>query len=1018
MADLDQKTLDALRSSLEKLTGDSKKVDSLMNAFTKSGQAASEVSKLTTSLSKLDATRRRMLVTDRRTLVDLEKHRIATKALILATAERVKKEEELAASVEKGQEVSESELKSLERLIDVEKKQKDKLSEMRDAQEKYRATAAETYRTHSIWGKMLSGLESGVSKLASQLTVGSLATRSFNRYLDAAKLRGEILIKSFQGLDDMKFGDAASDVLNFDRALSKAQDTAAYFGVDVGEASKLMDQYSRIAGSQNPEALAKLSSATIAVSKSMNLSLGEAVEFVSNRMDKFGGTAESALLELNSLRAQTEKANKAFTDTAHKQKVLSKDLGMTVLKADDLTHIMVGLSRESSIYALNQNFVTQTLANTITKLQAQGESYQFAKESANDYMQALTTKAPDWMKILSGEKLLGEMQKAYSQGGAKGFVKEFGEDLDKSRPGLSKKVLAILKDPSLNQYAKTRLVQQLTEGSQTGLEHMNKQLLNFYRDTGGDITAIAQQMFGGDFVKAKAAVESAQMMEKTNRMMTDVSRLGADEISKKYGIAAEEAKKVAELGKKYSTAEEEATLRTNKEKMKVLEDRKLTNSDEYKGLVQQNNVLQQQMKEKKEALKDSLNVYQSQITAGQSAQNQAEMQKALTERQLEVQEKIKKIDAEMNSEHDETNRKILTERKKALETELESSKSKFQVDVEKKDSPLDKVMADLQKAQGNTAHLSLQYEKQILDTLDISKVATLGIASWLLGGKFAAAGKTAIQELLTKGGLGLGGGGGAAAGGAAEALAGTAAKAGAQSGFFGRIASFLKPAGAAAEGAAAGEAGAIASAASKLGVLGKAAGKLAGPAAGMAGLAISAPEVYGAYKSEGLKAATIKALPAVGATIGGYAGGAGGALLGGVGAVPGAIGGSIIGEKITTGVANWLKESPAAAAQAVLPSAAQAPMPMQSTLPQVTPQAAVSMSQSAQDAAAAPSAMTAGQNVANPMSRSSSGPTGSPTADLVGGVQADGSVMVKLNNFMGGFVSAQGMANSNKLYAR
>lgn len=115
------------------------------------------------------------------------------------------------------------------------------------------------------------------------------------------------------GLESMGHALAATD--KFSDAIAHAEGTAIRMGVPVEAVSDAMLKFSRVAGTSNPEALRSLTEGALAVSRTLGIDTASAVEFVQTRMDKFGGSSASALAALNLVREESEQINKTFGRT-------------------------------------------------------------------------------------------------------------------------------------------------------------------------------------------------------------------------------------------------------------------------------------------------------------------------------------------------------------------------------------------------------------------------------------------------------------------------------------------------------------------------------------------------------------------------------------------------------------------------------------------------------------------------------------------------------------------------------
>lgn len=411
---------------------------------------------------------------------------------------------------------------------------------------------------NSRTGKVFNAMTGQVAGLAAKLSFAGLAYKAYARYEEASQTRTEIMIKSFQGLNDatedsiqsttelssaqkgfwsttaqMASGlvKAAPKAYSFSKALQEVKVSAAIMGVDTAEASRVMIEFARIAGTKNPEALSRLSRGAIVVSKAMGIDTAEAVDFVNQRMNKFGGTAESSILALNAMRTETEKTNQAF--------------GRTVLRGDDIVKVLGDISKRTDVYAIDQRLVSQVLRDTTTRLQSMGDSYDSAKDKAEVYTKAVTGEAPEWMKILSGQNIAKEMSDAMSKddSGAT-FMDKFGRDLDKAKPGLSAKIKEILNDSTRDQFSKQQLIQELTAQTSVGIGSMNKQIVNLSNTLGGQASYVVAKMFNTTQIQADEMIKSAKVYEKRVTEIANQQSMSAEALAKEYGISVKQAEQL------------------------------------------------------------------------------------------------------------------------------------------------------------------------------------------------------------------------------------------------------------------------------------------------------------------------------------------------------------------------------------------------------------------------------------------------------------------------------------------
>jgi len=376
----------------------------------------------------------------------------------------------------------------------------------------------QNFLNNNALGKTYSALTGTLAKVTAGLTVGGLAWKATTRFMDTARLRTDLIIQSYRGLDPASdsisslgrnLQKVAVDTYNLDKAVTGARVSAAMLGMDAGIVNEQFLTFSKIIGSKNPEDLRRLTESSLVMARALNISVGEATEFVTTRMQKYGGSAESAMLALRDMRDASDELNTTF--------------GRTIIRGEDLAKTVLSITKESEIFAIDQTYVSNKLQENIVRLQSLGESYDYAFKRAKMFMEASTTKQPTWIKILTGQTLVKDMTASMKKGGI-AFTKEFGRELDKAKPGLSAKVADIVKSDR-DAFSKSRLIQELVEGTSVGMEYAEKQRADFIKQSGGNLSVIMSQFNLSSFEEAdqlvKMTEESVKNREELNKKIHD-----------------------------------------------------------------------------------------------------------------------------------------------------------------------------------------------------------------------------------------------------------------------------------------------------------------------------------------------------------------------------------------------------------------------------------------------------------------------------------------------------------------
>jgi len=401
------------------------------------------------------------------------------------------------------------------KLTDAIWKKNEAYAEAQERMEAQLELTREQWKQNTRLGRTYSFITGSVGKFALGMTAASLAVKAFQKWQKSANLQQQLMIKSFKGFDGARgYAETTAAVASTDSALRKASASAILFGQDVNAVSDYMIRFQRMTGKDNPHALEAMTSATMAAAQVTGVDMAQAMDFVQTRIDKYGGSVSSAILAMESMRLEAKSINNAY--------------GETRLRIDDVINAVNSITSASNIYAVDQDFLTKAISRNMVALQAQGESYDFAKNSATNYMKSLTTGAPEFMKIMSGRDILKDMLDAGSN-----FEAEFGAELEKAKPGLSKKIQEVLKSDK-SQYDKSQLIQQMTEGLNVGLTSMRDKLLDL-AGPGGKNLQVIKSIYNVSEIQAQKMIEQAQASKKLDEEKKAIKGASFEEAQKMIG---------------------------------------------------------------------------------------------------------------------------------------------------------------------------------------------------------------------------------------------------------------------------------------------------------------------------------------------------------------------------------------------------------------------------------------------------------------------------------------------------
>lgn len=539
-------------SSVERLKG---LFESLDKAKTKALAAGDP--KLLVNLNKLEALTIKLQNAEAKRATRLEKLQKLEEEVGLTEEQKLKRQKQLIEQLDKAQAEYDQTAKKLSKVNEGFKKQEKAIAEANEA-------AMAHWKQHTLLGKAFTATTGSLARLAAGLGFATLAGKAWNRWTEAAEVRQQILIQNFGDLNKAaSLGDAASQIYELDTAMLKATATAQRMGVDTRVVGQSMVKFSRIAGTDNPEALRILTEGAITTSRALGIDVAEAVDFVALRMDKFGGTAASSIIALNEMRLEAKRINAM--------------LGRTVIRGDDVTRALMEMSRQTNVYAIDQRLIGKTLRDNVARLQAYGESYEQARMKAEAFTKAISGEAPEWMKVLAGQNIVRDMFKAFGKGGKEGvaaFEEEFGKALDAAKPGLSKKIQGILRDiqsGKISRYSGERLIQELTAQTEVGMNAMNTEILRLMKQTGGNAAAVISDQFQVSWEVANSMIEQAEKWEKQQKEVNKAVGENADALQKRFSTLLKNDRATAESIAKMEKGEKKAAIKTLMRRKEELE---------------------------------------------------------------------------------------------------------------------------------------------------------------------------------------------------------------------------------------------------------------------------------------------------------------------------------------------------------------------------------------------------------------------------------------------------------------
>jgi hypothetical protein len=663
------------------------------------GSQSKNVDQLTKSLEKLSAVKKDALAAgDVSSLLAYSKMEKSIKRLMVATEKYTDAQNDLKKAQEAGVELSEEQLQALNavskeyndasRVVkDYQKVAVDAHEKIRQKVEQNKKETTEYWKANTLLGQGWEWASGKLAKYTAGLTFSGLAMKALNRHIEATELRQNLLIQSNMGLDkavtqtkkgiggytDYVVDSAAAtakvtqEALVLSEVMADVEGAAVRMGVSTDVVSDSMMKFSKIVGTDSPQMLGKLTKGAITVSRAMGITTAEAVDFVSLRMDKFGGSAAGAIVALNQINKSTRKTNEEF--------------GRTVIRSSDVVKTLSDISRQTNMYAIDQRFVGNILRDNSARLQANGDSYEMAQQKAQAYTKAVTGEAPEWMQVYSGIDVYGQIEAGLEgKEGAKTLNDTIGSELEAASPGLRKKVEDIMNDSTIAYYDKMRVIQEATKGSTIGVDAMNKQIMKLATNPNG-LTLISKQfnvsmeVARGMKTQAIDAAKAADMLgsrlNMNNEELAESLEMDQDKLEALIGIDKSEANRKKVIKSITDEQSREKTVEDDIARLKVQDE----TNEKAKAAIRDRIKMLQEAVAKANADSDS-------ATAKHATKLLEESQDELS--RYEAKETKKDTETEGLKTVEEINRELLTQFKpyatntgrdiKGLLTEMSSTK--------------------------------------------------------------------------------------------------------------------------------------------------------------------------------------------------------------------------------------------------------------------------------------------------------------------------------------------------------
>jgi hypothetical protein len=395
-----------------------------------------------------------------------------------------------------------------------------------DSQKKF---IKEISNTQGVLGKFFdSGIaRAGAYLLSTERIIKGIqgVGRAYQDVVDISLTTG-----SFKGLSGDSWKDAGEltkAMIGYGASLSLATYSLGNIGVSSDETAAAFKRLSIITGGASG-ATEDLTVATGYLARNLQVSLGDATEYVIESQEKFGRTGAQSARVLQSIAQASANTNKTWD--------------ASIIRGRDVAKVLFDITRESMSGAQEQDVLAGMITKNMAALQAQGFSYQQSLKASTTYIKKLTTDAPEWSRILAGKELYKTISDASKNGNIGDNLKA---QLERAKPGLTAQVQAIMGDKSTNPYSKQRDVQALLQDTGVGLNAMSDQLAEVIKKSGGNAEVAIMHLYGiTDPLEARAMVKQNNLEQKAKAVaeefkgMTDaaLAKMSDPELMKKFGM--------------------------------------------------------------------------------------------------------------------------------------------------------------------------------------------------------------------------------------------------------------------------------------------------------------------------------------------------------------------------------------------------------------------------------------------------------------------------------------------------
>ncbi len=230
------------------------------------------------------------------------------------------------------------------------------------------------------------------------LTTGALFALTWTNLTKKVRESADLFIRSGKTLPDT-FGKGLKQVtaqtLALSKAMTRADITAIKLGVDI---DKVRDEFTYLSEAlriTNVDRIAGLLENVETLSRVMAVDTTSVIDAMKVKMLKMGQSAEEVTDDFSYMYRTVAEVNTV--------------IGEGIIRMDDIANVMSEAATASTTYSQNTRLMAKVVMRATVALQAHGESYEAALDSAKGFVK-LIQQTPEWMRWRIGQRLFADFQ--------------------------------------------------------------------------------------------------------------------------------------------------------------------------------------------------------------------------------------------------------------------------------------------------------------------------------------------------------------------------------------------------------------------------------------------------------------------------------------------------------------------------------------------------------------------------------------------------------------------------------